>query len=328
MLTRPTRTEDDEKRIREDWQRRFGWLPENQTKQWFKVCNSLSIYIMRAEVEAILCNRRMREGGRVAGSARYDALSLLFATGIRTAKEMASLITAGHPVGALARWRTLHETTVILTVIRNSEPFIGERYRDHTVVQAFKTIAGIKKTVEQPGQKLPPDVGAAYRNAEAKYREMLAKHGDNFKTPYGWATPLVERKRPTLEDLETIAGLRYARQLYATTSYSIHSASISLWWQADLAQNEPLGRIIGPNGDGSSLAGLLAAHTFMLLRTTWWKANDTNNPFLGPDYLKDTLGKMVDEAVDLMNDFLKCETNQDFKAQAMQLAEALADSMA
>ena len=351
MMNRPTQSDADKERIRQDWQRRFGWLPVEQREHWLKPCVSLSTYIVKAETDAIHYNEMARKSGRGEGSASYDCLYLLFATGIRTAKEIAALIADGHPEGATARWRTLHETAVVMTVIRRSEPAIGERFKDHAIIQAFKMLASVRKLAERPGalhagtararrahgdrghrydpfEEMPAaDFRAVPREAEAKHREMIEKHGKDFGTQYGWASPLTAPgRRPRLEDLEKLVGMDAFRLLYTNASHGIHSGSASLWWQSDLSDNEPFGRIIGPDANGSSVPGSLTSITLMQLRTEWRTANETRNRLHGPGHYARDIARITDEGADLARSFADCETDPAYRRYTEWLSESLARS--
>jgi hypothetical protein len=52
------------------------------------------------------------------------------------ASEVRALLASGHPFGAQARWRTLHELGVVAFILRMSDKEVAERYLLHEVAQA------------------------------------------------------------------------------------------------------------------------------------------------------------------------------------------------
>lgn len=81
----------------------------------------------------------------------FEALTRLQARACRIAFEVHTLLSAGFPMGALARCRTMHEIAVTATVIRaygsdRQYADIGERYLLHDLVIATRTLSSSNRT--------------------------------------------------------------------------------------------------------------------------------------------------------------------------------------
>lgn len=320
--------ERNEERSKRDWQRRFGSMPREQALQWRRPVLSLSAMIAKAEVDAILWSRRTHalHQGALKNHAGYNALARLFANGVRVAKEIGSLIGNGYPEGATARWRTLHETTVVAQFIRTSPPSIGERYRDHNRIQQYRAMNRVKALSEQYDKHLPPGFFAIYEKLRDERDALIQKYGPEFNTEYGWAAPAIEktgRRGPRISELEVAVGMDHMRQAYANASQHIHSGPDSVSWYLDPAEGDDMRHVFGPDADGSSLPGILVSHTLSNLRIVWRAANATDNPFMAPDQLEKDVTRIHDEGTDLIKEFVDCERSVEHLILATQLVETL-----
>ena len=315
-----------EERVRRDWQRRFGLLADEQARQWRLPLVSLTETTVKAEVEAILWFKRTRalHRGALEGHAGYNALARLFSNGVCVAREIGTLIAHGYPYGALARWRTLHETTVVAQFIRTNPPAIGERYRDHVRIRRYRAMTLTKTLAARYGKPLPPGFADEYGKLRQERDALVGIYGPEFKSDHGWAAPAVGGSGyPRMRDLEEAVGMEHMRKAYADASESIHSGPGSLAWDLDPSAGRDMAHLFGPDADGSSLPGILVAHTFAALRVVWRAANESDNPFLAPDLLDTDVAKIHHEGNDLMRKFAACETSLGHLALATELLQTL-----
>jgi hypothetical protein len=83
------------------------------------------------------------------------AMAGLLARVARVGWEVRTLLAAGLPGGALARARTLHEASVIATVLgRHPDTDVVQCYLDHADVDKFQRMRGFQEHAEALG--LPP----------------------------------------------------------------------------------------------------------------------------------------------------------------------------
>jgi hypothetical protein len=154
------------------------------------------------------------------------ALILLCARGIQTGWEIHTLLRSGFAAGAWARWRTLHEITVLATFIRDHGAAVAEAYLAHEHVQSLRTISAYEKS------SATPETWRKARAANEPYvNELRDKFGkDLFKRDYGWAALAFppnrfKYPRPSLADLESEAGLTYAAGACATANHVVHGGA-------------------------------------------------------------------------------------------------------
>lgn len=157
---------------------------------------------------------------------RRIALSLLHRRGCRTASETLCLIENGFADGAMARWRTLHEIVVVMSVINNGDDSVAKRYLDHAKVDDYKELQRRKENELKLGYtSLPVEIT---EKIEADYGRVIEKYGKDFSGDWGWAAELAERSFVRFIDIEKLADKAHMRYHYKVANRGIHPASKAL----------------------------------------------------------------------------------------------------
>ena len=108
-----------------------------------------------------------------------------------------------------------HELAVIMTLLRECEPLIAERFIRHREVGAYRAMKQYRE--HQDRAKLTPISEADFEEARETADSIIAEYGQEMKTDYGWASPVLNNKRPTLYDLEKHVQLDHWRALMRLT---------------------------------------------------------------------------------------------------------------
>ena len=155
--------------------------------------------------------------------ARYEALLKLHARGCQVVDEIICLMENGFADGAFARWRTLHEITVVAALIADGDEELAIRYFDHEAIEAKRAMDHFKVHYDELGYEKPDDDEIA--NIERTYEEFLERYGHGFGAEFGWAAPHLGKKRVRFIDLEEAAGQVAARSFYKFASHNVHASS-------------------------------------------------------------------------------------------------------
>lgn len=244
--------------------------------------------------------------------ARFRVMPRLQANACRVAKEIVALLSAGYPKGAIGRWRTLHEISLITCLIAASERTVAERYEDHSVIQEHKKMARLIEMKRSLGAPLPPEFVEHYERVKEERLRLVSKHGRGFRNDYGWAQPPVKGKGnrgPGIDDIERAVGLGHMRLIYAEASQQIHSNPNSVLWHLDPGAGDSIDLLFGPNTDGLSTPGVLTAYSMKDVMTAWTLLNRTGNPYLSPSHDEDQLRRIKEEADEFARAFIDCETD-------------------
>ena len=191
-------------------------------KRWKEGFDLLKMMLVMSNEVGTTYNVEHRPAAVDANDAQFEAIVNLHARALRVSEEMYSLLLAGFPDGALSRWRTLHELAVIMTLLRECEPLIAERFIRHREVGAYRAMKQYRE--HQDRAKLTPISEADFEEARETADSIIAEYGQEMKTDYGWASPVLNNKRPTLYDLEKHVQLDHWRPRFGWACNEIHGA--------------------------------------------------------------------------------------------------------
>jgi hypothetical protein len=173
-------------------------------------------------------------------------------------EEILHLLKGGFADAAFARWRSLYEIAVTASFIGIRGEACAESYLDHEIVDELKCHQLDHELQAARGIKPTSDRGM--KNLERAFQEMLEKHGDSFKNPFGWAAATLQQKNPQFTDLEKSLGQDHMRAIYKRASHKIHAAangiSTSLGTQS-FGMNAPMLR--SPYHEGLRAPAILCA---------------------------------------------------------------------
>ena len=246
--------------------------------------------ILKISVEAgDTFNQKHRPQAAKENDLVFEVLTRLHARACLTASEVKVLLKSGHASGALARQRTLHELAVVAYFICEHGNEVAESYLLHEVVESKKAADQYEKYCIRLGyESLDPNEIADLR---IQYDALCKRFGETFKTTYGWAAQALNKKQPTIEDVERAVQLDHMRPNYRMASHGIHPNPKGIAF--DLGNIDPQKVMLaGPSNAGladpghATLISLLQC-TAVLLGTR----PDIETPIVLP-----VLNRLVDEA--------------------------------
>lgn len=159
-----------------------------------------------------------------------EALIGLQARAALVLDEVHAAMTAGFPLAAWARARTLHETAIIADVLGSygREPGtsdLAERFLAHAVVDQARDL----QLAVASGIKV--DASSLEQVQQAK-ADAVARYGKPFTRAHGWARPLFPALKDTgnvtFAELELLAASGLDRLDYRIGSHHVHSSAWTL----------------------------------------------------------------------------------------------------
>lgn len=184
---------------------------------WGEALDLYEMALVASREAGEIYNEEMEGGGHV-DYAPFDALRRLHVRGCLVAAEVYALLADGYPEGAWARWRTLHELSVVAVTIGTEAPSIAERYLDHSVYEAWRDSQVLA------GRGLDDEISEREQLA-IDLRRLTDQHGAGFRDEWGWAYSIFGRRttfRMLEERAEELASLRAT---YREASHYIHGGS-------------------------------------------------------------------------------------------------------
>lgn len=169
-------------------------------------------------------NRVHRPGAAKESDFKFEALTGIHGRACLVASEVHALLRTGHPLGALARWRTLHELAVVACILGEGDQTLAERYLLHALVESHKDAQHF--AVAQPHLNEEPLDPEEVEELARTREELIARFGKTFGYEWGWAAEIVANpQHVTFKELETIAGIAHMRPYYRWSSHNVHAGS-------------------------------------------------------------------------------------------------------
>ncbi len=182
---------------------------------------------------------------------------------IQISREILKLVKSGFSDGAMARWRSLHESNVIFKILLSKMPDIDttyeivQKYLDYGYVEEWKEFQVYKKN--EPSFELG-EVDEKYSEfIKLKKEELIKKYGQSFLKPYSWCRPLIKKDKIYFSDLEKFAGVDRLAIYYKKANYQVHSSPTGIFNSTSFLPDVDQKRfyLSGPSNYGLSIPSQL-----------------------------------------------------------------------
>ncbi len=158
---------------------------------------------------------------RGASAVFVDVLTRLHARACQIAHEVTVLLRAGYSDGAMARWRSLHEVSIVLQFIAMHGPRMAVRYSNHEAVESLKAARGYNDKAAR--LKHQPYTDAELAQIAKDTAAIIAKYEPGYDSEYGWAARALNQRKPNFADIEKAVGLDHFRPYYKFASHNVHA---------------------------------------------------------------------------------------------------------
>lgn len=184
---------------------------------------------------------------------KIKALISIHARACRIADEILCLLSGGFPDAAFARWRTLHELSVLSFFISKNDNELAQRYLDYSAIDSYKEMKGYISYQNTLG--LEPLDEKTIESLEHKKNNLVMKYGRNYSKKYGWAANVLSDNNPTFRKIEEWVGLDYFRPYYKLACNNIHSGAKGNFYNLGLIENDGNVLLCGSSNYGLADAG-------------------------------------------------------------------------
>jgi hypothetical protein len=235
--------------------------------RWGEALNSLEMLIVMCTETGEAFNAEFRAAACREQDCEFEALTRLHARSCQIANEVLTLLKGGYADGAHARWRTLHEISVVSNFIRKHGKDVAERYLLHEGIESQRAAEQYQQHCVKLGQK--PYSAKELNQIAGVYEALIKRFGPDYRKEYGWAVEALGRKDPKFCDIEGDVELGHWRPYYKLASHNIHANPKAIRFRLGLyRQNKIL--LAGPSdcgltdpGHGTAIS--LSQVTFCLL---------------------------------------------------------------
>ena len=280
-------------RIRRKSRRRFE---AKLMKHWKKPLQLLELFIELAREAGIDFNEEFRAEAIATKDAVFEALIRLHARACQTSSEILTLLQAGYADGAHARWRSLHEISVVCSFIQQYGQEIAERYLNHEVMQRYRLAESYQKHHKEIGY--PQMSSEGLEEVKSRRDQLVGKYGKNFEKDYGWAESVLGGVNPSIREIEAHANMDHLRPFYKMASDNEHPTAHGLYFKLGLSQWNRNTLLAGPSNLGLADPGHSTAISLNVVASVLLLTKSTMDCVV----VAKVLSRLVDEIGD---EFLK-----------------------
>lgn len=188
---------------------------------WGKAINQLEVLLGLAMEAAEHTQKIVARGDSSYTEEKWVVLSRLHARACQITGEIIALLKAGYADGAQARWRSLHEVTVVAAFIFEQNDKIAEQYLLHDAIEEYKH--AVQQLNLWPELKKDEEFGTYLDELRDYQANLVRECGRFFSEDYGWSASGLEGQRPSFREIEKKVNLSYLRPDYREASHNIHA---------------------------------------------------------------------------------------------------------
>ncbi|MBA4319243.1 MAG: hypothetical protein C0412_12650 [Flavobacterium sp.] len=215
-------------------------------RDWKKPFNLLEMFIVISQEAGDDFNNEFRKKPDAKINFVNDVITRLQARGCQIANEILVLLKSGYADGAHARWRTLHEISVIGSFIQKYGNEIAEKYLLHNSIESYKAAILLQKYYLELGEEpLSQEEFDEVKNTRDK---LISRFGKSFDNKYGWASSVLNKDNPSFSEIEEITELNHIRPVYKLASNNVHAEPKGILFKLGLLSNDLL--LTGPSNIG------------------------------------------------------------------------------
>jgi hypothetical protein len=230
---------------------------------WGEALDLLQMFLVICTEAGDDVNRRQWDPAFRADDHTFHALIRLHARACLVSSEVLTLLRAGYPSGAHARWRTLHELAVVSYFIREHGNEIADRYLRHDVIQAYKASLMHRRHAAALAEE--PLSDEEFDALKAERDKLVVEFGREFLTDYGWAASALPGTGAKFAEIEMAVDLDHFRPYYKMASNAVHPNAGGSFFDLGLAEDEHI-LLAGPSTRGFADPG--AGACLSLLQTS------------------------------------------------------------
>jgi len=288
-----------------------GFL-KRQREKWGRPLDLLFMLLEAAREAGEEYNGSFESAAVTEQDLVFDALRRLHARACLVASEVLWLMEGGYPSGAMARWRTLHEITVVGLFLREKGQDVSERYLLHHVVDSCKAADDFQKHCQALGYE--PFTVEELDRMHADRDKLCQRFGKEYKEQWGWASEALKPKPANFAEIEAAVSLNHHRPYFKLASHSNHAGSKGIQYDLGNALNPPDTDIMlaGPSDAGLCDPGTCTAVSILQATTNFILYRNARLTAL---IVVESLNMLTDE---ILESFADAEAELAAKADALR----------
>jgi hypothetical protein len=234
----------------------------NLEARWGKAFEHYELFLAGAQEAGEAAVNYLRSQSLRKKQQLIDALARIQARACQVSGEILALLRSGYADGAHARWRTLHELSVVSALLSEHGEALAEQYLLHEVVESLKAAIQFNKHAATLGERPlhTREMSRMRRDADALFKRF----GNAYRSQYGWAAAVVKNPNPTFEHLELATNFNHLRPYYKLASYNVHASAKGAIYRLGAMNYRDI-LVAGPSNAGLDEPGRFAPKSLLYI---------------------------------------------------------------
>jgi hypothetical protein len=155
---------------------------------------------------------------------KIEALLKIHTRALQISNEILVQLKAGYPDGANARWRSLHELSIISIFLLQNNNEVSKRYLDHVIMKKFKEAKDYRTYYKKLGYL--PIERKEFNKLKKMHDKFISTYGNDFECRSGfeWIPPNILQDR-NFRALEEHVKLDKLHVFYNLACNSVHGGA-------------------------------------------------------------------------------------------------------
>ncbi|NNV55031.1 DUF5677 domain-containing protein [Limnovirga soli] len=193
-------------------------------------------------------------------NVKFEVLLRLHARSCQVAFEVLELLKSGFADGALSRWRTLYEISVLGNFLNNKPEDLSQKYLDYSIVESYQERLEFQKNYKKLGNKTYSKKDNNY--VEAQINLLKEKYGKDFVKAYGWSSEYLLPGKRNFAGMEETVEFKHMRPFYKMANNYVHSGAKGFLFKlGTYRQNKVM--LAGPSNYGLADPGQNTAYSLL-----------------------------------------------------------------
>lgn len=239
-------------------QKESSLFKKNILKRWISALDELEFFIIYNQEYAarVASSYRLKNNQNI----KFETLLRLNARACQISFEVLELLKSGFADGAIARWRTLYEVSVISNFLSNNPEELCQQYLDYYHIENYSELIEYTNNCFKLGYE--PFTKEDISVAEKVINDLKQKYGNDFSKNYGWLTGFLPKEKRNFAGIEETIDFKEYRSFYKMANNYVHSGSKGFLYKlGTIEQNEIL--LAGPSNYGLADPGINTAFSFL-----------------------------------------------------------------
>lgn len=267
-------------------------------RHWKEPLDLLELFITLATEIGSDFNGEYRRDSVRSGDAVFEALTRLHSRGCQISWAIHTLLRCGFADDAHARWRSLHEISVVSGFIIKHGQEVAERYICHGTIQRYKLARQMRKYRERISVEPIADeefiTDEEFNSLRSSRDRLVSRYGRCFSEDYGWAADAINNRRPTFSSLEEVVKLDHLRPYYRMSGDNVHANFHGTFFRLGLSLPGDDLLLAGPSNAGLADPGHSVAISLHQITTALLSARPSFDSVVAMKILDELINKVGD----------------------------------